>query len=278
MIACLRQRGVVLVEVEAGQDAAQVDEDVDERREGEDQLERAELGGAQVARVQRDEQEGEGLEEDADAPVDEAASWAARRCRAGAGHPRPRASAWSPSSARISLTSRSWPLGPTRSGGRPEAPLCARRRGMMSSLGRRFRRRRRLWRRYGWRKVAGRPLHDLRWKGQQRRVDLPLDGGTPPDRRRLLALRARAERLRARRSSSESSLPTRALADCRTRTSLHSVFARGNQYGVSRYWTARLDVFRLTEEDDPAGRPDRPSTTALLLRATAGNPRGEEPA
>ena len=35
---------------------------------------------------------------------------------------------------------------------------------MMSSLGRRFRRRRRLWRRYGWRKVAGRPLHDLRWK------------------------------------------------------------------------------------------------------------------
>ena len=31
-----------------------------------------------------------------------------------------------------------------------------------------------------------------------------------------------------------------------------SVFARGNQYGVSRYWTVRLDVFRLTEEDDPA--------------------------
>ena len=42
--------------------------------------------------------------------------------------------------------------------------LYTRRRGMMSSLGRRFRRRRRLWRRYGWRKVAGRPLHDLRWK------------------------------------------------------------------------------------------------------------------
>ncbi len=61
---------VVSVEVEAGENAAQVDEDVDERREGQDELEDAELGGAQVARVERDEEERERLQEDANAAVD----------------------------------------------------------------------------------------------------------------------------------------------------------------------------------------------------------------
>ena len=123
---------------------------------------------------------------------------------------------------------------------------------MMSSLGRRFRRRRRLWRRYGWRKVAGRPLHDLRWKvssdesisrwmEERLQIDddywlfvLGLNNSGTSIIQRILTSHPRAR-----------GLPDEGQA-------LTSVFARGNQYGVSRYWTVRLDVFRLTEEDDPA--------------------------
>ena len=123
---------------------------------------------------------------------------------------------------------------------------------MMSSLGRKIRRRRTLWRRYGWRKVAGRPLHDLRWKFSSdesisRWMDerLQIDGyywlfvlglnnsGTSIVQRTL----ASHPRVRA--------LPDEGQA-------LTRVFARGNQYGVARFWTQRLDVYRLTDEDDPA--------------------------
>jgi hypothetical protein len=64
------ERVVLVVEIEAGEDAAEVDEHVDQRHAGEDELEPPEVGRRDEMRVERDEQEGERLEEDAGAAVD----------------------------------------------------------------------------------------------------------------------------------------------------------------------------------------------------------------
>ena len=122
----------------------------------------------------------------------------------------------------------------------------------MSSLGRKFRRRRSLWRRYGWRTVAGLSLHDLRWKlssdGRSRRGSTSACSSTDDYWLFVLGL-----------NNSGTSIVHRVLA-CHPRVrglpeegqALTTVFPRGNQYGVARVWTQRLDVYRLTEEDDPA--------------------------
>ena len=123
---------------------------------------------------------------------------------------------------------------------------------MMSSLGRKIRRRRTLWRRYGWRRVVGLSLHDLRWKvrsdesisrwmDERLQLDddywlfvLGLNNSGTSIFHRVLASHPRVRRL-----------PEEGQA-------LTTVFPRGNQYGVARAWTKRLDVYRLTEDDDPA--------------------------
>jgi hypothetical protein len=123
----------------------------------------------------------------------------------------------------------------------------------MPSLARKIRHRRTLWRRYGWRRLVGVSLHDLRWKlasdeSTSRWIDERLLLGDDDYWLFVLGL-----------NNSGTSIVTRVLAHHpRVRRlpeegqALTTVFPRGNQYGVARVWTQRLDVYRLTEDDDPA--------------------------
>ena len=123
---------------------------------------------------------------------------------------------------------------------------------MMSSLARKIRRRRTLWRRYGWRRVVGLSLHDLRWAlSSERSISAWIDKRLQIDDDYWLFVlglnnsgtsifhRVLAAHPRIRRLPEEGQ-------------ALTTVFPRGNQYGVARAWTQRLDVYRLTEDDDPA--------------------------
>ena len=122
----------------------------------------------------------------------------------------------------------------------------------MSSLSRKIRRRRSVWRRHGWRTVAGLSAHDLRWKlRSDEAISSWIDQRLQLDGNYWLFVLGL--------NNSGTSIVHRVLASHpRIRglpeegQTLTTVFPRGNQYGVARVWTQRLDVYRLTEEDDPA--------------------------
>jgi hypothetical protein len=121
----------------------------------------------------------------------------------------------------------------------------------MDRIRRKLRRKRRQWERLGWRKLAGRPVHELRWRfsspeARVRWADerLALDGGYWLF---LLGL-----------NNSGSSILSRILASHPRVRSLPNegqlltpAFPKAPQYGVGRNWTTRPDIFRWTEESDP---------------------------
>jgi hypothetical protein len=122
----------------------------------------------------------------------------------------------------------------------------------IGTLRRRVRRKRRQWQRYGWRKLLGKPAHDLRWRLSDRDalarwVDrrLALDGYYWLF---LLGLN----------NSGTSILSTILAAHPRIRSLpnegqlLTSAFPKTSEYGAGRNWTKFPDVFRWTEENDSA--------------------------
>jgi len=121
----------------------------------------------------------------------------------------------------------------------------------LQTVRRRVRRKRRRWERFGWRKMVARPAHELRW-----RLSSPeaIEGWTEerlaPDGAYWLFLlglnNSGTSILRNLLASHPEvrSLPTEGQL-------LTPALPLGPQHGVGRNWTKRLDVFRLTEADDP---------------------------
>jgi Sulfotransferase family len=114
------------------------------------------------------------------------------------------------------------------------------------------RRKARDWKRLGWGKLVGLPAHELRWRlsspeARARWADerLAVDGdywlfllGLNNSGTSIL-LRVLASHPRMRSLPNEGQLLSRALP-------------QAPRYGVGRNWTKRPDVFRWTEESDPA--------------------------
>lgn len=115
-----------------------------------------------------------------------------------------------------------------------------------------LRRARRRVRTYGWRKLLGKPVHDLRW-----RLSDPDSLSRWADRR--LALDGYYWLFLLGLNNSGTSILSTILAAHPSIRSLPNegqlltpAFPKAPSYGVGRNWTARPDVFRWTEESDPA--------------------------
>lgn len=122
----------------------------------------------------------------------------------------------------------------------------------MERIRQKIRRKRRRWERLGWRKTLGLPAHELRWRlldpeARRRWADerLALDGdywlfliGLNNSGTSILS-RILGSHPRVRSLPNEGQLLTPA-------------FPSAPRHGVGRVWTKRLDVFRWTEESDPA--------------------------
>ena len=140
------------------------------------------------------------------------------------------------------------------------------------------RRKRRDWKRLGWGKVVGLPAHELRWRlsSAERRARwaderLAVDGdywlfllGLNNSGTSIL-LRVLSSHPRMRSLPNEGQLLTRALP-------------QAPRYGVGRNWTKRPDIFRWTEESDPAPALRARFDWAYFFEPGSGDSPREEPA